>query len=250
MPFFLLYQIWEFLWRFYGTLGLYEPPTLEELEEELIDSWPIDSKYLEKLEKEIEDFREPDGRISLSTCESGSTASEVSPFMFIPNETASAREAAQAKLASRTYGRCTGVTLTKIHISLLKILIGEILGKVTVYLDPNSDARESRSRRGRKKDVENTVAVKEAKTEILPANELTWPDLARRYILAVLSMNFVMDSPDVFTREGLKLVRCLQGDGGVLCGSLSGVAGMEADAMVRKLMSVEFSNFRNFISVQ
>ncbi|THU58186.1 hypothetical protein C4D60_Mb03t11510 [Musa balbisiana] len=227
-----VYQIWEFLWRFYGTLGLYEPPTLEELEEELIDPWPIDSKYMEKLEKEIDDFREPDGRISLSTCESGSTASEVSPFMFIPNETASAREAAQAKLASRTYGRCTGVMLTKIHISLLKILIGEILGKVTVYLDPNSDARESRSRRGRKKDVENTVAVKEAKTEILPANELTWPDLARRYILAVLSMNFVMDSPDVFTREGLKLVRCLQGDGGVLCGSLSGVAGMEADAML------------------
>ncbi|RWW28732.1 hypothetical protein GW17_00006780 [Ensete ventricosum] len=245
-----VYQIWEFLWRFYGTLGLNEPPTLEELEEELVDPWPIDSKYMEKLEKEIEDFREPDGRISLSTCESGSTASEVSPFMFIPNETASAREAAQAKFASRTYGRCTGVTLTKIHISLLKILIGEILGKVTVYLDPNSDARESRSRRGRKKDVENTVAVKEAKTEILPANELTWPDLARRYILAVLSMNFVMDSPDVFTREGLKLVRCLQGDGGVLCGSLSGVAGMEADAMVRKSMSVEFSNFQIFINAE
>lgn len=46
---------------------------------------------------------------------------------------------------------------------------------------------------------------------MLPVNEteLTWPELARRYVLSLLSM-----------------------DGGLLCGSLTGVAGMEADSMV------------------
>ncbi|WOK95214.1 methyl-CpG-binding domain-containing protein 9 [Canna indica] len=233
-----VYQIWEFLGRFYETLGLNEPPSLEELEEELIDPWPVDSKYREN-QKKIGDLREPvsqlsdsfSGRNSPPTSGPDSSAFEVSLSMFIPTETAAAREAAEAKLASCTYSKCTGVALTKVHISLLKILIGEILGKVAVYVDPNSDARESKSRRGRKKDVENNLTVKEAKTDI-PANELSWPDMARRYLLAVLSMNFVMDSPDIFSRDGLKLVRCLQGDGGVLCGSLSGVAGMEADSVI------------------
>ncbi|KAJ4892633.1 Uncharacterized protein Rs2_19427 [Raphanus sativus] len=46
---------------------------------------------------------------------------------------------------------------------------------------------------------------------MLPVNEteLTWPELARRYVLSLLSM-----------------------DGGLLCGSLTGVAGMEADSML------------------
>lgn len=216
-----------------------EPPSLEELEEELFDPWPIDSKYMEEIEKEIHDSTEPvtqfnDNQNLLSAHGPDSSSFVVSPPMFIPNETASARGAAQAKLAARTYGRCSGLILSKVHISLLKILIGEILGKLAIFVDPNYEARESKSRRGRKKEVDSTLTVKEAKTEILPANELTWPDLARRYILAVLSMNFVMDSPDIFSREGLKLVRCLYGDGGVLCGSLSGVTGMEADAVVRK----------------
>ncbi|XP_042421251.1 methyl-CpG-binding domain-containing protein 9-like isoform X1 [Zingiber officinale] len=247
-----VYQIFEFLCRFYETLGLNEPPMFEELVEELIDPWPIDSMYgeREKLEREIQDYGELVAKSHdtltsqnlLPTRGADTQALDVSPFMFIPNETASAREAVQAKLASRTYGRCTGVRLTKVHTSLLKLLIGEILGKVTFYMDPNSDARESRSRRGRKKDLENTVTAKDPKTDILPANEFTWPDLARRYILVVLFMNFVMDSPDIFAREGLKLIRCLQGDGGVLCSSLSGVAGMEADAVLLAEAEMQISD--------
>ncbi|KAG6526490.1 hypothetical protein ZIOFF_016475 [Zingiber officinale] len=249
-----VYQIWDFFWRFYEILGLNEPPLLEELMEELIDPWPIDSKYMEreKLEREIKDHRELvakpcntlNSQNSLPTSGADTSAQDVSPFMFVPNETASAREAVQAKLASRTYGRCTGVKLTEVHTSLLKILIGEILGKVAFYVDPNSDARESRSRRGRKKDLESMVTAKDSKTDVLLANQLTWPDLARRYILAVLSMNFVIDSPDIFAREGQKLIRCLQGDGGVLCGSLSGVAGMEADAVLLAEAEMQITDSR------
>ncbi|XP_042459585.1 methyl-CpG-binding domain-containing protein 9-like [Zingiber officinale] len=249
-----VYQIWDFFWRFYEILGLNEPPLLEELMEELIDPWPIDSKYMEreKLEREIKDHRELvakpcntlNSQNSLPTSGADTSTQDVSPFMFVPNETASAREAVQAKLASRTYGRCTGVKLTEVHTSLLKILIGEILGKVAFYVDPNSDARESRSRRGRKKDLESMVTAKDSKTDVLLANQLTWPDLARRYILAVLSMNFVIDSPDIFAREGQKLIRCLQGDGGVLCGSLSGVAGMEADAVLLAEAEMQITDSR------
>ncbi|XP_038982660.1 methyl-CpG-binding domain-containing protein 9-like isoform X2 [Phoenix dactylifera] len=226
-------QIWELLWRFYEILGLKEPPSFEELEEELIDPWPMGSYNLENLEKEIQNSNNSaNGPTSFSTGESGPTAHEQSPFIFMPIETASAREAARARLASRTYGRCNGVVLTKTHIALLKVLVGELLCKVAGFVDPNFDARESKPRRGRKKDMDNSLPAKETKIEMLTINELTWPELARRYILAVSSMNGCMDSPDAYSREGMKLYRCLQGDGGVLCGSLFGVAGMEADALL------------------
>jgi hypothetical protein len=68
---------------------------------------------------------------------------------------------------------------------------------------------------------------------MLPINELTWPELARRYILAFLSMDGNLESAEITARESGKVFRCLRGDGGLLCGSLTGVAGMEADALVR-----------------
>ncbi|KAJ0960467.1 hypothetical protein J5N97_001673 [Dioscorea zingiberensis] len=77
---------------------------------------------------------------------------------------------------------------------------------------------------------------------MLPVNGLTWPELARRYVLAVSSMNGCVDSPEVYSREGLKLFRCLRGDGGVLCGSLAGVAGMEADALLLAEAERQISN--------
>ena len=64
---------------------------------------------------------------------------------------------------------------------------------------------------------------------MLPVNEMTWLELARMYILSLLIMNGNADSQDG------KVFHWLQGDGGVLCGSLTGVVGMEADALVRYL---------------
>jgi len=50
-----------------------------------------------------------------------------------------------------------------------------------------------------------------------------------------------MDLSDISSREGVKLFRCLQGDGGILCGALPGVVGMEKDASVRSLPCIGFS---------
>lgn len=69
--------------------------------------------------------------------------------------------------------------------------------KLATFVDPNFDSGESRSRRGRKKD-DSTLSDKRNKLHMLPVNDLTWPELARRYILSLLSM-----------------------DGGLLCGSLT-----------------------------
>ncbi|PQP92378.1 methyl-CpG-binding domain-containing protein 9 [Prunus yedoensis var. nudiflora] len=147
-------------------------------------------------------------------------------------ETGAMKEAAQAKLASVTYSRCSGIALTKAHASLLRVLIGELQSKVAALVDPNFDSGDVKSKRGRKKDVDSSVPVKRTKLNILPINELTWPELARRYVLAVLAMDGNLESAEITARESSKVFRCLQGDGGVLCGSLTGVAGMEADALL------------------
>ncbi|KAL6983676.1 hypothetical protein U1Q18_017055, partial [Sarracenia purpurea var. burkii] len=127
---------------------------------------------------------------------------------------------------------CTGAALRKAHSSLLKVVVSELLSKVAGYVDPNYDAGECKSRRGRKKDVDNLCVSKKTKFDMLQINELTWPELARRYILVVLSMEGNLDSGEITCRESSKIFHCLQGDGGTLCGSLMGVAGMEADALL------------------
>lgn len=136
------------------------------------------------------------------------------------------------KLTTDTYGNCTGVILATAHSSLLNLLIGELLVKVTPYVDPDFDAREIKSKRGRKKDMENSVIAKKAQLDMPTINDLTWPELARRYVLAVLSMEGNLDSTEIISRESGKVFHCLQGDGGTLCGSLAGVAAIEADALV------------------
>ncbi|KAF9623039.1 hypothetical protein IFM89_036020 [Coptis chinensis] len=232
-------QICEFLWRFYEILGMSEPISFEELEEELVNPWSDGSKYLEKIEKEIQDTkifsRGNDDTIIRSLSAKGeSTAAGPGENItsFITVETGSAKEATQARQASRTYYKCTGVALTNVHSSLLKVLVGELQAKVAPLADPNFDAGESKSKRGRKKDVDSSFLLKTSKIEMLPVNELTWPELARRYVLAVLSMDSNFDSSETSNQEGGKVFRCLQGDGGVLCGALTGVAGMEADALL------------------
>lgn len=244
-----VFQIWEMLWRFHEILGLKEPLSFEELEDELIDPWSSGSDHLEKFEREIKDSN---GVISQRTEKSNSpamfrTGESESPvhgesdYKFIPIETGVRKETELAKFASHTYGRCTGVVLAKAHSSLLKVLVGELLSKVAVFADPSVDTREQKSRRGRRKELEHTLPGKD-KIDLLPVNGLTWPELARRYVLAVSAINGFVDSPEVCSREGLKLFRCLHGDGGVLCGSLVGVAGIEADALVLAEAERQISN--------
>ncbi|XP_050382693.1 methyl-CpG-binding domain-containing protein 9 isoform X2 [Argentina anserina] len=232
-----LYQVWEILWRFHGILGLKEAFSLSELEDELISPWFASSDLPEKYESEIQGTKalkahKVDCRNDLVLSSSSKSASPVSkenPHAFIHMETGATKEAAQAKIASVTYNRCSGIALTKAHASLLRVLIGDLQYKVAALVDPNFESGEFKSKRGRKKDIDCSIPVKRSK--LLPINELTWPELARRYLLAVIAMDGNLDSAEITGRESGKVFRCLQGDGGVLCGSLTGVAGMEADAL-------------------
>lgn len=143
------------------------------------------------------------------------------------------RDVEPYKLITDIHVKCTGVILTNVHTSLLNTLISELLVKVAPHVDPDFDTGDLKSKRGKKKDAENTVTAKKAKIDVLPINDLTWPELARRYILAVLSMEGNLDSIEITSRESGRVFHCLQGDGGPLCGSLTGVTAMEADALVR-----------------
>uniref|UniRef100_F6HPN6 PHD-type domain-containing protein n=1 Tax=Vitis vinifera TaxID=29760 RepID=F6HPN6_VITVI len=231
-------QIWESLWRFSEVLGLEEPISFEELEEELLDPCFDGLNSLENKENGTQGGRDlcrSDGTngCNLSLCSaSASGVSGKNAQALNTMETESKREASQARLASHNYGRFIGVALTKAHSALLKVLVGELLSKVAAFADPNFDAGESKSRRGRKKDADNLIPVKKMKVDKLPINELTWPELARRYILTISSLEGKFDCAEINSREGWKVFRCLQGDGGTLCGSLTGVAGMEADALL------------------
>ncbi|KAF2316133.1 hypothetical protein GH714_041400 [Hevea brasiliensis] len=238
-------QVWELLWRFHEILGLKEPLLLGELEEELINPWTDGSNLSENLERkvpgiQIVDLDKVDGMSGpiLSSCEELCTGQGDNSHVLIQVEKGGTNDLAQDRLASVSHSRCSGVALTKVHSSLLSVLITEMQSKVAALVDPNFDSGESKSKRGRRKDADNLIPLRN-KLTTLPINELTWPELARRYILAVLSMDGSLDSADVTVRESGKVFRCLQGDGGVLCGSLAGVAGMEADALRKDFLTME-----------
>lgn len=41
-----------------------------------------------------------------------------------------------------------------------------------------------------------------------------------------------LDSIEIASRESGKVFHCLRGDGGILCGSLSGITALEGDTVV------------------
>ncbi|KAL6571818.1 hypothetical protein OROHE_002687 [Orobanche hederae] len=187
-------QVWELAWRFLEVLEL-GPFSLRELESELVSPW-IDGCPLES--------RLPPEKLGDEVSQDGEAC----------------------------LGGSAGLLYAKIVGSLLKLLVSELLSKAAVYVCPNFDAGESKSRRGRKKDLECLAALKRKKLEMLPVNGLTWHEIARRYILAVLCMEGNLDSTEIASRESGKVFYCLQGDGGILCGSLTGIAALEGDAVI------------------
>ncbi|KAI3831975.1 hypothetical protein MKX03_006349 [Papaver bracteatum] len=109
---------------------------------------------------------------------------------------------------------------------------GRSTTKVAALLDLDFGAGESKSRRERRKDAEKLSSLRKLKIDMLPVNELTWPELVRRHILAYLCMEGNLDSPEVPSREVIMVFRCLQGDGEMVCCSLAGVGGIEADDLL------------------
>ncbi|XP_049360081.1 methyl-CpG-binding domain-containing protein 9 [Solanum verrucosum] len=200
-------QVWEFLLRFSEVLGLKVPFLFEEIEEELVSPWIDKTSSMEIPILEIQDARE------LTLARGG-------------------MDSLSGRLGFHQYSRYAGVLLTKIHGLLLKVLVTELLSKVAVYVDPNIGTGGSKSRRGRKKDPDSLATVRKSRLGMLPMNEVTWPEIARRYMLALLSMEVNMESAEIACKESGRIFHCLQGDGGPICGALSGVAASEADAVL------------------
>ncbi|KZV43850.1 methyl-CpG-binding domain-containing protein 9 [Dorcoceras hygrometricum] len=193
-------QAWELAWRFVEVLGIGQPFSFQDLESELLSP-------------------------SIDCCALNIGHETVDIDDDIPLR--KSMKVSQARL-----GRYTGFLLVNIYGLLLRILVSELLSKVVAYACPNSDSGEPKPRRGRKKDLDCSAALKKTQFDVLPVNELTWPEIARRYILSVFVMEGNLDSSEIASRESWKVFHCLRGDGGVLCGSLSGIAALEGDAVV------------------
>lgn len=247
----------EFLYRFHDILGLDEPLSFKELEQELMCPWLNCS---DRLENKLNGSRDAsfygsgvsdhiNDQMLLSTPEYDVAVHNEDLYASIPVSTGEMGEEVKAKLGPKNYVRFAGKALTRVHCSILKLVITELLSKFATFVDPNIDTGEHKSKRGKKRDADGLVFLRK-KLSVLPVNEYTWPEVARRYILAVTSTDGNFDSVEVSSGESRKLFRCLQGDGGVYYGSLTGIAGMEADALVSYILAVLLSASVNWFWFQ
>ncbi|GKB76511.1 methyl-CpG-binding domain-containing protein 9-like protein [Tanacetum coccineum] len=85
----------------------------------------------------------------------------------------------------------------------------------------------------------NIGSAAQVKLDMLPINQLTWPEVVRRYIMAYLLVEGKMHSQHKKRHNKTNIVRCLLGDGGIFCDSPTVVAGVELDA---KLLGCAVSN--------
>ncbi|XP_023771165.1 methyl-CpG-binding domain-containing protein 9 [Lactuca sativa] len=226
-------QAYEICLRFYEVLGLDAPVSRHVLENELMNPW-IDN--LKPMKRSLNDLQKD---TIMKACEVNKPDDDVSEDSDATEECE--EEGYRAEAASK----CTGVQLSKFHMSLLKVLIEDMLAKVKEIFDPFGVV-ESKSRKGKKKDAEVAGVGKKINLDMFPVNEFTWPEVARRFILVALCMDGNLESSELLTHECGKVFHCLNGDGGTLCGSLTGVAAMEADAMVLAEASKKlFSSMNN-----
>ncbi|KAI3816805.1 hypothetical protein L1987_16510 [Smallanthus sonchifolius] len=226
-------QAYEICLRFYKVLRLDAPISRQVMENELMNPWVDDLKPTKR--SSIDFLKNPIWK----TCEK-TQPNDVTSNAGEDSVEEYERDASRAEAASK----CAGVELAKFHMALLKVLIEDVLAKVKDIFDPFGGV-DSKSRKGRKKDVEDVVGGKKINLDMFPVNEFTWPEVARRYILVALSVDGNLESSEVMTRECGKVFYCLYGDGGTLCGSLTGVAAMEADAMVLAEASKKIFSYLN-----
>lgn len=243
----------EFLIRFHDVLELRDLFSFEELEKELISPWfdRLDHVKFQGLSEKCLDIS---SQRTLDT-EFGPEVSDKDSHAVLHRKTVKTKEEPQDQVPSIALDRCNGFALTKIHCSLIRVLIGELQSKVAAIekdaecwtsvmqtTSPEFGIGELKSKRGRKKDSDADCRISELRTKmnILPLNELTWPELVRRYILSICSLGGRLNSADITTCESRNIFRCLQGDGGVFCGSPTGVAGIGADAAVSLYYSTSF----------
>ncbi len=61
-------------------------------------------------------------------------------------------------------------------------------------------------------------------------NEVTWPKLAHQYLVTFVEVKKSGDLTRLKPKECIRLIRCLQGDGGVMFGAVAMIVIIESDA--------------------
>lgn len=216
-------QIWEFLCRFADVIGI-RLPSFDDFEDGLIEKW---EPSCEGANVDIEDSKHD--LVSSAGCFEEVVSEHVKARTSLGNEPAEGSlnhlKAFHHHVASR------GITaLANIHVPLIKLLISDM--KQKILGTQSLDAEELKFRQGKRRALEDEVLPDLDRESCLPMNWVTWPDVAHRYILALLA--FKREDEDLEGRHQhfSRILRLLQGDGGVLYGGIDGMAGAEADAQV------------------
>ncbi|KAI5075180.1 hypothetical protein GOP47_0009256 [Adiantum capillus-veneris] len=214
-----LLQIWEFLCRFADILGQKEPPSLEELEEIVADASHMDAR------------KSQNKRAMPMTSQSASQDGSL-----LQNHAVASTVQSQELIGTKRFTRsktfsspgCCSAALAASNIALLKIALSDLQQMVS---GGGSDLTFE-PKRGKKKEGEAAGSLKKKSANFMPLNDLTWPEVARRYVIGLLTLSTCGENLDISVQERRKILRCIQGDGGVLCGALDGVAAIEADALL------------------
>lgn len=125
------------------------------------------------------------------------------------------------------------------HIPLLKFLMSDLKFRVQGSL--NEAETDEPKKRGRRRVIDIGPLPPEFGDD-LPMNPITWPELAHRYLVALLDVKKQSDLTEVSPEERKKLVRFFEGDGGVMGGAVEGIVGVESDAQVSIVYSAYLSN--------
>lgn len=120
--------------------------------------------------------------------------------------------------------------LAEAHIPILKFLVSDL--KFRVFRGLNEDEGDEPKKRGRKRLCDIGAPPPEFGDD-LPMNAITWPEVAHRYLVAILDVKKQGEITELAPEERKKLVRYFEGDGGVMGGAVEGIVGVESDAQVR-----------------
>jgi hypothetical protein len=88
------------------------------------------------------------------------------------------------------------------------------------------------SKKREKKFVNETLLLTLEFEGDLHVNEVTWFELAHQYLVTLVEVKTNGDLIGLRPEECIRLIECLQGDGGVLFGAIVMVVAIESDVQV------------------
>ncbi|CAK9233337.1 unnamed protein product [Sphagnum troendelagicum] len=226
-----LLEAWEFLHRFSELIGQESLPTFEDLEAGLSDM----GLDMEGKRGDDSDVMTADGSVR-ATAEKCTAEANVGETAQVHGKELGRGDGAMMPLDSELDHNV--VTVAHAHIPLLKFLLADM--QYRVLGDPTGGRCEEPKKRGRPLLNEPVPVIPEFGGD-LPVNEVTWPELAHRYLVTLIEVKKSGDPSGLRPEERRRLIRCLQGDGGVLFGAAATVVAVESDAQVLAEAEMELS---------